>query len=107
MADKLYEVSWTIQEWANSPEEAIAKAILHMPVPSNEDTIATFFVVKNEEKKVVQIDTLELKDEQREKFVKVLDGETYGDSRDEEDDGTNGQDRKGYTDNQDRENYSE
>lgn len=98
--EKQFRIVWKIDKWANSPEEAIAKAILSMPVPSNEETLATVFTVTEMDenskpaKKSVNIDTLELEEgsEERERFVSVLDGETYGDDRDDDD-----QDRESYT----------
>lgn len=88
--EKHYVVTWKIDEWANTPEEAIAKAILSMPVPSNEDSIATVFEIvevnKNKFVQPMEIDTLELEDEERERFIKVLDGQDDDEQHDEDSD---------------------
>jgi len=73
--EKHFRVVWEIDQWAATPEEAIAKAILALPVPSNEDTLATVFDVTNwDTKEKVQIDTLELEGNAKVRFLRVLDG---------------------------------
>jgi len=59
-----FRVTWTIDENATNPLEAIRKAIAALPHEQNEDTIATVFDVEelDENSKVIathQIDTLE------------------------------------------------
>lgn len=73
--EKRYLVKWEIDEYATSPEEAIAKAILAMPVPANEETLATVFdVIEYNEngKHHLQIDTLELEGEEELKFIRIF-----------------------------------
>jgi hypothetical protein len=43
---KKYLVKWEIVQFANSPLEAIKKAIEEMPVPTNDDTLETVFDVE-------------------------------------------------------------
>lgn len=79
---KRFRIVWEIDQWANTPEEAIAKAILAMPVPSNEDTwqqyLMPFDAIEFDEngKEVgkVQLDTLELEGNANIRFLRVLDG---------------------------------
>jgi hypothetical protein len=101
---KHFIVTWTIDAWSNTPEEAIAKAILDMPHPQrDEESLATFFSVEevtetgNIEHGIFDTETFE--GEQRKRFLNVLDG-------DDEDEDEDGQDRESYTDEQDRKNYT-
>lgn len=103
--EKQIRVTWTIDVYAKTPEEAVAKAILMMPVPiRDEESFATHFETieiqngKFVEGSAVEIDTLELEGEERNRFISVLDGE-----EDEEE----GQDRESYTDDQDRDSYTQ
>jgi len=85
--EKRFLIKWEIDEFAETPLEAIKKAIKAMPTDSNPDTMATIFDVEeidiNSNKVVAthQIDILELEEE-------------------------SGQDRESYTDDQDRKNYT-
>jgi hypothetical protein len=71
--EKQYRVTWTIDEYASSPLEAVLKALKHMP--TNEESIATFFetleIVKGKLENPEEIDLLEL-DENQIKELKEL-----------------------------------
>lgn len=115
MKQKEFRITWSIDVSAATVEEAVAKAILAMPVPMNEETVATVFetceIVKGKLVNPAEIDTLELDEEERSRFVAVLDGyESYEEfvkeQKELEEEGTEGQDRESYSDDQDRDNYT-
>lgn len=64
--EKRYLVKWEIDEFAETPLEAIRKAIAAMPTDSNPDTLATVFSVEEidiNSNKVVATHEIDLLDE--------------------------------------------